>query len=106
MIDDTIRAIVEEATAPLLDAIRTLREALDGRRADAGYTSVDDAAEHFAVSPKTIRELIADETIPSLRVGRLLRVRLADIEAALRASKGEVIDLEERAKAMLRRGAR
>jgi len=47
--------------------------------------SITQAAEYAGVSAKTIRRRIADGTIPAERLGpRLIRVRLDDVDAALR----------------------
>jgi excisionase family DNA binding protein len=47
--------------------------------------SINQAAEYAAVSTKTVRRRIADGTIPAVRLGpRAIRVRLQDIDAALR----------------------
>jgi len=47
--------------------------------------SIHQAADYAGVSTKTLRRRIADGTIPAERLGpRLIRVRLADVDAALR----------------------
>lgn len=46
--------------------------------------SIPDAAEYSGASQKTIRRRIADGTIPAVRIGRLIRIRPEDLEAALR----------------------
>ena len=47
--------------------------------------SISQAAEYAGVSTKTLRRRIADGTIPACRLGpRAIRVRLSDVEAALR----------------------
>ncbi len=49
------------------------------------YLSLDQAAEVMSLSVKTIRRRIADGTIPAYQCGRRpIRVRLDDLEAALR----------------------
>jgi excisionase family DNA binding protein len=47
--------------------------------------SIGQAADYAGVSTKTLRRRIADGTIPAVRLGpRAIRVRLDDVEAALR----------------------
>jgi len=49
------------------------------------YLSLDQAAEVMSLSVKTIRRRIADGTIPAYQCGRRpIRIRLDDLEAALR----------------------
>lgn len=54
-------------------------------RAFPVYLSLDEAADCMSVSVKTIRRLIAAGILPAYRFGkRAIRVKLADLEAALR----------------------
>ncbi len=49
------------------------------------YLSLDEAAEIMSLSVKTIRRRISDGTIPAYQCGkRPIRIRLDDLEAALR----------------------
>ncbi len=49
------------------------------------YLSLEEAAAVMSLSVKTIRRRIADGTIPAYQCGRRpIRIRLADLEAALR----------------------
>ena len=49
------------------------------------YLSLEQAAEVMSLSVKTIRRRIADGTIPAYQCGRRpIRIRLEDLEAALR----------------------
>ena len=49
------------------------------------YLSLEQAAEVMSLSVKTIRRRIADGTIPAYQCGRRpIRIRLNDLEAALR----------------------
>jgi len=49
------------------------------------YLSLQEAAEVMSLSVKTIRRRIADGTIPAYQCGRRpIRIRLDDLEAALR----------------------
>ncbi len=48
---------------------------------DDAWCTVQTAAEHLAVSTKTIRRLIADGMLPAERIGlRLIRIRITDLE--------------------------
>lgn len=47
------------------------------------YVSLADAANHFAVSSKTLRRYIADRRIPAKRLGNRILVRLSEIEDTL-----------------------
>ena len=54
-------------------------------RQPSHLVSIAQAAEHLGVTTKTVRRRIADGTIPAYRFGgRLLRVDLNELEAALR----------------------
>ena len=53
-------------------------------RSSRRLTSIEAAAQYADVSPKTIRRRIADGTVPAYRFGRLLRVDLNELDAALR----------------------
>lgn len=47
------------------------------------WVTVPEAADHFAISPDTIRRMITRGEIEGLRFGpRLIRVRITDIAAA------------------------
>jgi excisionase family DNA binding protein len=46
------------------------------------YASVPVAAEAIGCSPKTLRRRISDGTIPAYKLGRLVRVDMAEVEAA------------------------
>jgi excisionase family DNA binding protein len=50
------------------------------------YVSLSVAAEHFAVSEKTLRRMIARQEIPARRLGRgpraAIRVKISEIENA------------------------
>jgi len=47
--------------------------------------TVNEVAESWAVSPKTVRRLVAAGQLPEVRVGRALRVRRTDAAAYLEA---------------------
>lgn len=45
--------------------------------------SLQQAAEHFSVSEKTLRRFTARKEIPAYRLGRQIRVRISELEAAM-----------------------
>lgn len=51
------------------------------------YVSLSVAAEHFSVSEKTLRRMIARQEIPARRLGRgpraAIRVKVSEIEVAM-----------------------
>ena len=47
-----------------------------------------EAAEAFGVGERTMRRWIADGTVPAFRVGRVVRVRLEDLERLADARTG------------------
>jgi excisionase family DNA binding protein len=46
--------------------------------------TVDEVAERLSVSSTTVRRLIASAELPTVRVGRCLRLRHDDVEALIR----------------------
>jgi excisionase family DNA binding protein len=49
------------------------------------YLSLEEAAEMMSLSTRTVRRRISDGTIPAYQCGRRpIRIRLDDLEAALR----------------------
>lgn len=55
--------------------------------------TLDQVAELLSTSPRHIRELVFRRTIPSVRVGRLVRFDPLEIEAWLEASRPPEPDL-------------
>ena len=47
------------------------------------YYTVNELADMLAIAPLTLRRLAASETIPAVRVGRVLRFNPADVDAYL-----------------------
>jgi excisionase family DNA binding protein len=48
------------------------------------YVSLAEVADYLGVSIKTVRRRVAEGQIPAYRVGRLLKVDVADVEQLLR----------------------
>ena len=46
--------------------------------------TIKDSATYMNVSDNHVRNLIADGVLPAYRVGRVIRLRRSDIDAALR----------------------
>jgi excisionase family DNA binding protein len=62
-------------TAPPTTTARNLRR----------YISIDQAADHLEVNPRTVRRRIADGTLTGYRFGpRLIRLDPAEVDALLR----------------------
>lgn len=80
-IEAAIAAAVTRACAPLVEEVRQLRAAVEGK---ARYVSVADAAEHCGVSTRTMKRWIAgtEKSAPRvkiIRAGRAVRVDLASL---------------------------
>ena len=52
--------------------------------ATSHYVSLAEASELMSVSVKTVRRRIADGTLPAYRCGRVIRVRIEDLDLAFR----------------------
>lgn len=51
----------------------------DVRSPRARLLTIDEAADRLGVTPRMIRRLTADRRLPFVKVGRLVRIRDADI---------------------------
>ncbi|HEX7992356.1 MAG TPA: helix-turn-helix domain-containing protein [Streptosporangiaceae bacterium] len=47
----------------------------------AALLTIDQVAERLAVSPRTVRRMVNDGSLPCVRVGRQIRFRPKDIES-------------------------
>lgn len=45
------------------------------------WASIDEAAEYFGVTKRTIRRRIAEGDLPAYRVGGLIRIKITDLDA-------------------------
>ncbi|MGP5617684.1 helix-turn-helix domain-containing protein [Corynebacterium casei] len=45
--------------------------------------SLNEAAKHFNVSRRSLERYISDGRIPAYKLGRLVRVKISEIEASL-----------------------
>lgn len=116
-ISDIVRAIVEELRPVVLEDLRrVLREEHErrvpsfgsGTATEAVFVSTSRAAEVAGVQPAAVRNWIARGELPSHRAGRLIRVRLDELKAFLACPSekrvgGEIVDLDIRARSILRR---
>ncbi|MBQ10471.1 MAG: hypothetical protein CMJ45_02855 [Planctomyces sp.] len=50
-----------------------------------GTLGNDEAAQYLGVTPSTLRTWVSKRRVPHVRVGRLVRFRLADLEKFLEA---------------------
>ena len=49
------------------------------------WVSISDTAEHLGITPKTVRQMIADGRLAAYRSGpRLIRLDLNEVDAAMR----------------------
>ena len=48
----------------------------------SGYSTVEEIAQHLGVSVKTVRRLYTSGQIPISRIGRRIRIKFEDVEAA------------------------
>ncbi|MGH1492072.1 MAG: helix-turn-helix domain-containing protein [Acidimicrobiales bacterium] len=53
---------------------------------------IDGAAERLAISPRFMRKLVAERRIPFLKVGRLVRFDVADLNRWLDGCRVEAVD--------------
>jgi excisionase family DNA binding protein len=54
------------------------------------YVGIPEAATYLDVTPKTIRRYIAEGRLPAYRLGdRVVRIKVADLDAALTPMGGE-----------------
>jgi excisionase family DNA binding protein len=63
------------------------------------YATVSEAAAAVRCCQETIRRLVRSGRVAALRVGPKIRVRLTDVEAALRAHPGVVVPIRPAAEA-------
>ena len=81
-LDAALAEVVGAAVAPLADEIRELRAEVAALRAVSPprYGTVKDAARVLLCSEQTVRRKIDLGEIPSMRVGRAVRVDLAALK--------------------------
>lgn len=53
-----------------------------------------DAARQLGITPRTLYRLISEGELPGYKIGRVLRIKLADIEAFLESARVQPGDLE------------
>jgi excisionase family DNA binding protein len=71
-------------------AARTQKKAADAITADDRFVSIGDAAVYLGVDPMTIRNMLKDGRLQAWTLGpRVLRIRLSDIESALKPYGGD-----------------
>jgi excisionase family DNA binding protein len=113
LLDDALRAAIraelntlfEEKLKPLLEAqqITSTRIRLDAPL----YVSTAEAAKMIGVSVCTVQAWVRQNRLRGYKAGRLLRIRVDDLEAFIsRAPTGEVIDLDAAARRIMLRGGR
>ena len=57
------------------------------RMPDDTWLSTADAARHLGITARTLYRLIDEGQVPAFKIGRVIRLRLADVEAFIEASR-------------------
>lgn len=104
MSDQSLSSLANAALGALITAQRHVADlihACGGQSANTTepWTTRQAAAEHAAVSLDTLDRWISDGLLPAGGSGRLIRVRLSDVDNALRAMRVEDVGLEPEAAA-------
>jgi excisionase family DNA binding protein len=83
--------VASPAPIPLTPANQPNRATRRHPAMQRAYIGIPEAAIYLDVAPKTIRKLIADKELQAYRIGkRVLKVRLADLDAVLKPYGGAV----------------
>jgi excisionase family DNA binding protein len=96
-IEGLLADAVERATEPVLHEVRRLRRHLDSLREQRAtqlpkYLTAEQAADIAGVSPATVRAWARRGTLQGHRAGRLLRVRLDQLEEYLSRDRDDAGD--------------
>ena len=58
------------------------------------WLGTQDAARHLGITPRTLYRLIDEGEIPAYKLGRVLRLKLSDVDAFLEGARVQPGDLE------------
>lgn len=58
------------------------------------WLSTQEAAEHLGITPRTLYRLIDRGDVPAFRIGRVIRLRIRDIDAFIETCRIEPGELE------------
>ena len=61
---------------------------------DPVWLGTQEAARQLGITPRTLYRLINEGEIPAYKLGRVLRLRLSDVEAFLESARVQPGDLE------------
>ena len=61
---------------------------------DPVWLGTQEAARQLGITPRTLYRLINEGAIPAYKLGRVLRLRLSDVEAFLESARVQPGDLE------------
>ena len=61
---------------------------------DPHWLGTQDAARHLGITARTLYRLIDEGEIPAYKLGRVLRLKLKDVEAFLESARVQPGDLE------------
>jgi excisionase family DNA binding protein len=70
--------VVHEALRPVVDALTAAQAVYEARR--DGLVTTAEAARVLRVHPWTVRQAIQSGELPSIRIGRCLRIKVADLD--------------------------
>jgi excisionase family DNA binding protein len=76
---EVLRVLVGATMRPLWDTLVATERLQDARR--DGLLTTADAARVLRVHPWTVRQAIRSGELPSVRIGRCLRIKAADLDA-------------------------
>ena len=68
---------------------------------DKGYLSINEAAEYLGVKPSSLYSMVERREIPYHRIGRLIKLTRADLDAFMQESRVDRVDPEKEAKKIL-----
>ena len=68
---------------------------------DKGYLSIKEAAEYLGVKPSSLYSMVERREIPYHRIGRLIKLTRADLDAFMQESRVDRVDPEKEAKKIL-----
>src|SRR6185312_14787504 len=104
LIADVVREELHRAFAELRTTIAAQAER---GPIDDGFVDVQGAAKLVGLHPSTVRDWIHSGRLKSYRAGRVYRIRVADVKAALEHTTPDVqdVDLDRMAKELLENAA-
>ena len=59
------------------------------------FVGIEEVAKHFSVAVSTVRAWLKQDLIPSIKVGKILRFKLSEVEKAMQSLHGGELVREE-----------